>query len=181
MPNEPMTEERIAEIRGREKAATQGPWEAGKDDFTKNIIEAVKDRGTIIVQRRDDPNMFWNSIIPLKQTFSDADFIAHAREDIPALLDEVERLRAENEVLEKALEDLGFFVRTKLEYCPADFIGEGIDEGTDFSCHTEYDPDDASQKCYGDCWADAFRNQAENDIRKFEEWKLRQDMEEDEG
>ena len=35
----------------------------------------------------------------------------------------------------------------------------------------------ASQKCYGDCWADAFRNQAENDIKKFEEWKLRQDME----
>lgn len=177
MSKEPMTEERLAEIRGREKAATQGPWKAGKDDFTKNIIQAAKDRGTIIVQRRDDHNMFWNSYIPIEQTFADADFIAHAREDIPALLDEVERLRAENEVLEKALEDLGFFVRTKLDYCPADFIGEGIDEDTDFSCHTEYDPDDASQKCYGDCWADAFRNQAENDIKKFEEWKLRQDME----
>lgn len=39
--------------------------------------------------------MFWNSIIPLEQTFSDAAFIAHAREDVPALLEEVERLRAE--------------------------------------------------------------------------------------
>ena len=99
MPNEPMTEERLAEIRGREKAATQGPWKAGKDDFTKNIIQAAKDRGTIIVQRRDDHNMFWNSYIPIEQTFADADFIAHAREDIPALLDEVERLRTENEKL----------------------------------------------------------------------------------
>lgn len=99
MPNEPMTEERLAEIRGREKAATQGPWKAGKDDFTKNIIQAAKDRGTIIVQRMDDYNMFWNSYIPIEQTFADADFIAHAREDIPALLDEVERLREENEAL----------------------------------------------------------------------------------
>lgn len=101
MSKEPLTEERIAEIRARAEAATPGPWKAGKDDFTKNIIEAVKDRGTIIVQRRDDHNMFWNSIIPLKQTFSDADFIAHAREDVPALLEEVERLRAENEKLKE--------------------------------------------------------------------------------
>ena len=109
MSKEPMTEERLAEIMEREKSATQGPWKAGKDDFTKNIIQAAKDRGTIIVQRRDDHNMFWNSYIPIAQTFADADFIAHAREDIPALLAEVERLRAENEVLGKSLEDLGFF------------------------------------------------------------------------
>lgn len=28
MSKEPLTEERIAEIRGREKVATQGPWRA---------------------------------------------------------------------------------------------------------------------------------------------------------
>ena len=168
MPNEPMTEERFAEIRGREKAATQGPW---RDEC---VIGRRKEIETFHTIRDKDGAIV--DVLPIS-AYHDAAFIAHARQDIPALLDEVERLRAENEVLEKALEDLGFFVRTKLEYCPADFIGEGIDEGTDFSCHTEYDPDDASQKCYGDCWTDAFRNQAENDIKKFEEWKLRQDME----
>lgn len=177
MGKEPLTEERIVEIRGREKAATQGPWRAKSEALEADecgnataemTCVSTNDKGICILYGRghDDAN-----------TQEDAAFIAHAREDIPALLDEVERLRAENEVLEKALEDLGFFVRTKLDYCPADFIGEGIDEGTDFSCHTEYAPDEASQKCYGDCWADAFRNQAENDIRKFEEWQLRQDME----
>ena len=40
---------------------------------------------------------------------ANAAFIAHAREDILALLNEVERLRAENEVLGKSLEDLEFF------------------------------------------------------------------------
>lgn len=173
MPNEPMTEERIAEISGRENAATPGPWtirneqliEHGKQDIAIGVIaESFGDNNEDEATTTDE-------------CAANVKFIAHAREDIPALLNEVERLRAENEVLEKALEDLGFFVRTKLDYCPADFIGEGIDEDTDFPCHTEYDPDNASQKCYGDCWADAFRNQAENDIKKFEEWKLNQGME----
>lgn len=107
MSKEPMTEERIAAIKARAEAATPGPWKAGKDDFTKNIIEAAKDRGTIIVQRRDDSNMFWSSYIPIKQIFADAAFIAHAREDIPALLDEVERLRDENERQKEVISFLG--------------------------------------------------------------------------
>ena len=186
MPKEPMTEERIAEIRGREKAATRGPWVFEEPDgkvllgYTPKEVRVCESGclGSIASRFVCDMHSDWRYTYKDKdEPLANAAFIAHAREDIPALLDEVERLRAANEVLEKALEDLGFFVRTKLDYCPADFIGEGIDEDTDFSCHTEYDPDDASQKSYGDCWADAFRNQAENDIRKFEEWKLRQDME----
>ena len=106
MPND-RSDAAMCERMELAEKATQGPWKAGKDDFTKNIIQAAKDRCTIIVQRRDDHNMFWNSYIPIEQTFADADFIAHAREDIPALLDEVERLRAENDFFGKALEDLG--------------------------------------------------------------------------
>lgn len=99
--SEQMTPERLAAIKARADAATPGPWKTGEDDFTKHTIYAAKDRATIIVQRRDDSDMFWNSIIPLKQTFSDAAFIAHAREDVPALLEEVERLRKQLDGLKK--------------------------------------------------------------------------------
>lgn len=90
--HKPMTDEELAAIQGRLTKATPGPWKAGKDDFTKNIIEVAKDRGTIIVQRRDDHNMFWNSYIPIEQTFADAALIAHAPDDISRLLAEVRRL-----------------------------------------------------------------------------------------
>lgn len=101
MSKEPMTEERIAEIRGREKAATQGPWRAKceileADECGNATAEmtyvSTNDKGICILYGRghDDAN-----------TQEDATFIAHAREDIPALLDEVERLRAENEKLKE--------------------------------------------------------------------------------
>lgn len=170
MSKEPLTEERIAEIRSRLHGVSLGEWSHGYSLDVKCNAITCEGRYLFCFVHPD----------PLKND-KNMEFVAYARQDMNALLDEVERLRAENQVLEKALEDLGFFVRTKLDYCPADFIGEGIDEDTNFSCHTEYDQDNASMKCYGDCWADAFRNQAENDIRKFDEWKLRQDMEEDEG
>lgn len=95
MSKEPLTEERIAEIRGREKAATQGPWRAKSEaleaDECGNVTAAMtyvstNDKGICILYGRghDDTN-----------AQEDAAFIANAREDIPALLDEVERLRAE--------------------------------------------------------------------------------------
>lgn len=101
MSKEPLTEERIAEIRGREKAATQGPWRAKceileADECGNATAEmtyvSTNDKGICILYGRghDDAN-----------TQEDATFIAHAREDIPALLDEVERLRAENEQLKE--------------------------------------------------------------------------------
>ena len=170
MSKEPLTEERIAEIRSRLHGVSLGEWSHGYSLDVKCNAITCEGRYLFCFVHPD----------PLKND-KNMEFVAYARQDMNALLDEVERLRAENEVLEKALEDLGFFVRTKLDYCPADFIGEGIDKDTDFTCYAEYDPDSGSIKCYGDCWADAFRNQAENDIRKFEEWKLSQEMEEDEG
>lgn len=101
MSKEPLTEERIAEIRGREKIATQGPWRAKceileADECGNATAEmtyvSTNDKGICILYGRghDDAN-----------TQEDAAFIAHAREDIPTLLDEVERLRAENEQLKE--------------------------------------------------------------------------------
>ena len=99
MSKEPMTEERIAEIRAREKAATQGAWRAKSEALEADecgnataemTYVSTNDKGICILYGRghDDAN-----------AQEDAAFIAHAREDIPALLDEVERLRAENEKL----------------------------------------------------------------------------------
>lgn len=84
MGKEPLTEERLAEIRGREKVATQGPW-------------AVQDKGAIPLIYGPDGER----VAKVIDHQEDAAFIAHAREDIPALLDEVERLRAENEQLKE--------------------------------------------------------------------------------
>ena len=84
MGKEPLTEKRLAEIRGREKVATQGPW-------------AVQDKGAIPLIYGPDGER----VAKVIDHQEDAAFIAHAREDIPALLDEVERLRAENEKLKE--------------------------------------------------------------------------------
>lgn len=107
MSKEPMTEEQIAEIRGREKAASDGPWRAKCEileaDECGNATAAMtyvstNDKGICILYGRghDDTN-----------AQEDAAFIAHAREDIPALLDEVERLRTENERQKKVISFLG--------------------------------------------------------------------------
>lgn len=84
MSKEPLTEERLVEIRGREKAASDGPW-------------AVQDKGAIPLIYGPDGER----VAKVIDHQEDAAFIAHAREDIPALLDEVERLRAENEQLKE--------------------------------------------------------------------------------
>jgi hypothetical protein len=64
----------LAEIRARCEAATGGPWEVGHkcEIYTRHYqVGPIGD--------------FWEP--------ADARFTAHAREDIPALLAEVERLR----------------------------------------------------------------------------------------
>ena len=93
MGKEPLTEERLVEIRGREKAATQGPWRddcvvGRRKNFESSYVVRDKDGFAIV------------DVLPIS-AYHDAAFIAHAREDIPALLDEVERLRAENEQLKE--------------------------------------------------------------------------------
>lgn len=60
---------REEEIRARCEAATPGPWALGED-------ADIKAEGT--------------SIAGLLNTLNDAEFIAHAREDIPYLLDRLE-------------------------------------------------------------------------------------------
>ena len=79
-----MTDKTLKEIKKREQAATPGPWVSvfGLKGFT--IYDMREEKGKIIAK-------LFNTKGKYKQP--DADFIAHARADIPALISEVERLR----------------------------------------------------------------------------------------
>lgn len=83
----PMTQEQLDAIQEREAKATAGPWAhwAGREQWA-NCIKSDTDEGMYTVAE-------------VVSEASDAKFISRAREDIPALLAEVERLRAENERL----------------------------------------------------------------------------------
>lgn len=66
-------------IKAREAAATKGPW----DDTDPRCI------------RHAEPNIYvGDEEIADVYGHNDSQFIAHARQDIPALIAEVERLRA---------------------------------------------------------------------------------------
>lgn len=76
-------------IRARAEAATPGPWVTDWDAgyVVQSALSLVADvHGEPV--RADDPLDYDDTGQP------DAEFIAHARVDIPMLLDEIERLRA---------------------------------------------------------------------------------------
>lgn len=94
-----MTDEERAAIRARAEAATPGPWECRNAGGTTHAGEVIRLHR---VRRAYDPGPNGPSPLLAESNFhnlgcdqEDANmaFIAHAREDVPALLDEVERLR----------------------------------------------------------------------------------------
>lgn len=80
--SEPMSDERLEQIQARAVAATPGPWDCYGDG-----AHEVFDAGEY---SDGDPG---EVVAPVVTKLNDAEFIAHAREDIPALLAEVARLR----------------------------------------------------------------------------------------
>lgn len=85
----------LDEIWQRANAATPGPWtahdrEEGKPQGSYEIVTEVDPHGSIVELL---PPGQWSSI----GRREDAEFIAHAREDIPALLDEIKWLTEERE------------------------------------------------------------------------------------
>ena len=72
-----MNEQRLQEIKKRADRATTGPWFCSWSTFEE--FAKVNIEGFCIT---DELNDF------------DAEFIAHARQDVPALIAEVERLRS---------------------------------------------------------------------------------------
>ena len=76
-----LTKEDMLAIRGRLAAATPGPWKAyleGRDHTSGD---------SLVKTPTDDIYLHGGSL-------ADLDFIAHARQDIPDLLEELEALRA---------------------------------------------------------------------------------------
>jgi hypothetical protein len=80
---EKLTVERLADIRQRADAATPGPWLV-EDDHRDLNRWVTSESGTL------EANFGYLG----NRNQDDARFTAHAREDIPALLAEIERLRA---------------------------------------------------------------------------------------
>jgi hypothetical protein len=98
-----MEQNQLDEIRERCDAATPASWRVGdgneKDLWNGENVVIID--GRVICQRS-----ICNSIYE-KQTYADIKFIAHAREDIPALLDEVERLKSEYDAVISDFENCG--------------------------------------------------------------------------
>jgi len=82
MNEDEISEGELEAIRQRLAAATPGPWESFVEDRDhecgSNFIRTGGKEG----------------IEPIGATVADQDFIAHARQDIPGLLEEIERLKS---------------------------------------------------------------------------------------
>ncbi|MCA1571929.1 MAG: hypothetical protein LC798_16785 [Chloroflexi bacterium] len=90
-----MIEDELA-IRAREKAATPGPW-------TIDESFEVDDKGTRATFVKG-PLWWYDNYL---ESEADAQFIAHARTDIPALLAAVDQLRGAANWLLEQVEDAG--------------------------------------------------------------------------
>ena len=112
---EPTTPD-LAAIRAREAAATKGPWGYfAVDDYADVAADYQRTgRGSYScrqhVARLETENVFdahddWDDDRAAEQTRADAAFMAHAHEDVPALLAEVDRLRARVAELEATTGD----------------------------------------------------------------------------
>ncbi|MCA1360343.1 hypothetical protein I6F14_02140 [Bradyrhizobium sp. IC3069] len=78
--NDPLTANEIEAIKARCEQATAGPW--------KSFIETRENiSGSDFIQTEGE------DIYLTGATEADQDFIAHARQDIPRLIAEIERLR----------------------------------------------------------------------------------------
>ena len=116
----------IDEIRARAEAATTGPWTHEEYGFGIN----AKERKLFFAYGCDD------------QTFTDMDFVCHAREDIPALLDALE---AKERELAAAVSDMKIMALAMRE-------SEELSEGCCFACVCDAQnlPDDCILP-YGEC------------------------------
>lgn len=87
-------------IKARLNAATPGPWKQ-RDGWKQTIMTTNKTFRYPPDYPSDYPS---EHLIPYQD--SDGDFIAHAPTDIAALIEEVERVRAENATLKEQLEQV---------------------------------------------------------------------------
>jgi hypothetical protein len=92
--SKPMSEEQLWEIEARAAAATPGEWEYDECEcelraYTEDKTGFVRMNPVVYLSQDEDFEYYVN------MSDADAEFIGHAREDVPALVAEVRRLRAE--------------------------------------------------------------------------------------
>jgi len=100
-----VTQKQLEAIRSRCDAATAGPWAINVNATSFSIVTS------------DNERLICAGVI----SFDDAGFIIDAREDVPTLLAEVERLRAEREVRHERVTPKAMIPHCKLRdvgYCP---------------------------------------------------------------
>lgn len=102
----PLTDTQLDEIAARHNAATPGPWGVYESDSMIDIAADLQETGCGYRARREicrledepldnDPtHREWTAEEDWAQVQADAEFIAHAPEDVAALLAEIRRLRA---------------------------------------------------------------------------------------
>ncbi len=88
MQLEPLSEAYLSEVRSRCDAATPGPWIAFVEGRDMTSGDTFIVRGTGVAPNTSEEDLYLTG-----GTIADHDFIAHARQDIPLLLDEIERLK----------------------------------------------------------------------------------------
>ena len=110
-----MSADRLADIKAREQAAFGGPWHVL--DADENGMHAVAVDGTVLVEVGD---------------FCDAEFIAHARDDIPHLLALVESLTAERDALVTTVGRVQALVDSNPDH--ADTCGSVLTPGAGYPC-----------------------------------------------
>jgi hypothetical protein len=103
-----MTDEELQAIKARVAAATPGPWAMSRDEMSAGFGQH---RYVVVGTTTADGKKLvdWRLLVEGMRgadAVHDAEFIAHARTDEPALLAEVERLRAERIIEREAIEDI---------------------------------------------------------------------------
>lgn len=87
-----MTDEELSAIKARAEAATEGPWESVQDYYDGPWYMLYEQR---CVGDDKASDLFDGRSHYLIDAPNNAAFAAHAREDIPALLAEIERMKTE--------------------------------------------------------------------------------------
>ncbi|WP_055693741.1 hypothetical protein [Streptomyces prasinopilosus] len=137
---QPLDDQRLAEITARVAATSRGPWTLAyescgccEDDCGHGLYVSRLDTGAgPATELRDLPNSEW-------------ELMAHAREDVPTLLAEVQRLKAERHTTNEALSEA------------AEALREMRDRLAELEAATgEDDPNDRRRRIYidgnGEAW-----------------------------
>jgi hypothetical protein len=106
-----LTDQQLADIDARQQAATAGPWGVYESGSMIDVAADLEETGCGYRARRgiarfeDEPldndptHREWTAEEDWAQVQADAEFVAHARQDVPALLAEVRALRSERDEL----------------------------------------------------------------------------------